>query len=120
MTREELLAQINEEDFLIRIRPYANSEGEWDGELDITLMSQTSNPLSEEDYFQVMHLCKMISASVPLMETEESIRELANSYVENVIDNETIYDVELDDEVEKTYDGNVVHLNFDTATKGSS
>ena len=40
----------------------------------------------------------------------------------NVIDNEMEIDVELEDEigVQKTYDGNVVHLNFNTKTGGTA
>ena len=40
----------------------------------------------------------------------------------NVIDNETEFTVDLEEEagVEKSYDGNVVHLNFNTKTGGSA
>ncbi len=43
-------------------------------------------------------------------------------YVINVLDNEMEIDVELEEEagVEKTYDGNIVHLNFNTKTGGSA
>ena len=39
-----------------------------------------------------------------------------------LLDNEMEIDVELEEEagVEKTYDGNVVHLNFNTKTGGSA
>jgi len=56
------------------------------------------------------------------MEQEESIRDLAHEYVLTMIDNKTTIDVELEEEcgVTKTYDDNVVHLSFNTKTKGSA
>ena len=70
----------------------------------------------------VMHFTKMMCATVPIMEQEESVRELVHEYVMNMFDNEMDIDVELEEEcgVEKTYDGNIVHLNFNSKTGGSA
>jgi hypothetical protein len=55
------------------------------------------------------------------MEESEDIRKIINEYVLNYIDSEMDIDVELEEEyVEKTYDGNIVHLNFNTKTGGSA
>jgi hypothetical protein len=56
------------------------------------------------------------------MEQEESVRELVHEYVMNMFDNDMDIDVELEEEcgVEKTYDGNIVHLNFNSKTGGSA
>ena len=45
-----------------------------------------------------------------------------HEYVLKVLDNEMEIDVELEEEmgVEKTYDGNVVHLTFNSKTGGSA
>ena len=61
-------------------------------------------------------------ASVPVMEASEELRDIVHEYVVNVLDNEMEIDVELEEEagVEKTYDGNIVHLNFNTKTGGSA
>ena len=69
-----------------------------------------------------MHFAKMICASVPVMEEVEELRTLINDYVLKVLDKEMEIDVELEERcgVEKTYDGNVVHLNFNTKTGGSA
>ena len=114
--------EINEEDFLIRVRPFANDDGSWSGEVDISIMAMPDNPLDDSDYNQLMHFTKMICASVPVMEEVEEVRTIVNEYVLKVLDNELEIDVELEEEVqvEKTYDGNIVHLNFNTKTGGSA
>ena len=119
---EKLASEINEEDFLIRVRPFANDDGRWSGEVDISIMAMPDNPMDDEDYYQVMHFAKMMCASVPVMEEMEELRNIVHEYVTKVMDNEIDIDVELEKEagVEKTYDGNVVHLSFNTKTGGSA
>jgi Na+-transporting NADH:ubiquinone oxidoreductase subunit NqrA len=119
---EKLAKEVNEEDFLIRVRPFANDEGRWSGEVDISIMAMPDNPMDDEDYYQVMHFAKMMCAAVPVMEEVEELRNIVHEYVTKVIDTEVNIDVELEEEagVEKTYDGNVVHLHFNTKTGGSA
>ena len=112
---------IHRGDFVIRVRPTEN-DGEWTGEIDISIISQGDNPLDDESYGQVMHFCKMMCATVPIMEQDETIRNLIHTYVMEVVDNDVGIDVELEEEsgVEKEYDGNVVHLTFNSRTGGSA
>ena len=119
---EKLAKEISEEDFLIRVRPFANDEGRWSGEVDISIMAMPDNPMDDEDYYQIMHFTKMMCASVPVMEEVEELRNIVHEYVTKVIDTEMDIDVELEEEagVEKTYDGNVIHLHFNTKTGGSA
>ena len=119
---EKLLTEIKEEDFLIRVRPFADDDGGWSGEVDISIMAMPDNPLDDDDYYKVMHFAKMMCASVPVMEESEDLRDIVHEYVVNVLDNEMEIDVELEEEVgvEKTYDGNIVHINFNTKTGGSA
>jgi len=119
---EKLANEVNEEDFLIRVRPFANDEGRWSGEVDISIMAMPDNPMDDEDYYQVMHFAKMMCASVPVMEEVEELRNIVHEYVTKIIDTGIDIDVELEEEagVEKTYDGNVVHLSFNTKTGGSA
>ena len=122
MDIEKLAREIQDEDYLIRVRPFANDDGEWSGEVDISIMVQPDNPLNDEDFHQLMHFTKMMCASVPVMEEVEEVRKIVHEYVMNVLDNEMEFSVELEEKagVEKTYDGNVVHLHFNTNTKGSA
>ncbi len=122
MDEKRLKQQIEDEDFIIRVRPFTTEEGNWTGEVDISIIAFPDNPLDDVDYDQVMHFAKMMCASVPVMEQAKEIREIIHDYVMNVIDNETEFTVDLEEEagVEKSYDGNVVHLNFNTKTGGSA
>ena len=112
--------QIDEEDFVIRVRPSMSGD-EWTGEIDISIISQGGNPLNDESYGQVMHFCKMMCATVPIMEADETIRNMVHTYVMEVVDNETDYVLEEDEDIIVTKeDGNVVHLSFGSKTKGSA
>ena len=112
---------IEEEDFVIRVRPSLDGE-EWTGEIDISIISQPGNPLNDESYGQVMHFCKMMCATVPIMEADETIRNLVHTYVMEVVDNEFYADVEEDDSgvIVTKEDGNVIHLSFGSSTKGNA
>ena len=109
-----------DEDFVIRVRPSLNGD-DWTGEIDISIISQANNPLNDEGYNQVMHFCKMMCATVPIMEQDETIRNLVHTYVMEIVDKETTVVVEEEDELVITKEeGNVVHLNFGSKTKGSA
>jgi len=122
MDIERIKENINDEDFIIRVRPFANDDGKWTGEVDISIMAFADNPVDDDDYEQLMHFCKMMCASVPIMQESKELRELAHEYVINYVDEDMDIDIELEEEagVEKTYDGNIVHLNFNTKTGGSA
>ena len=111
--------QIDEGDFVIRVRP-TEINGEWTGEIDISIISQAGNPLDDEGYTQVMHFCKMMCATVPLMEADEGLRNLVHSYVMEVVDREDEDVVDDDGVIVTKEDGNVVHLSFGSKTKGSA
>jgi hypothetical protein len=111
--------QIDEGDFVIRVRP-TEVDGEWTGEIDISIISQAGNPLDDEGYTQVMHFCKMMCATVPLMEADEGLRNLVHSYVMEVVDREDEDMVDDDGVIITKEDGNVVHLSFGSKTKGSA
>ena len=68
-----------------------------------------------------MHFCKMMCATIPLMEMDSNLRQLVHNYVMEVVDNED-EDVLEDDEgvIITKEDGNVVHLSFGSKTKGNA
>jgi len=122
MDMKKIKKQLQDEDFIIRVRPFADDDGGWTGEVDISIIAFPENPLEDDDYGQLMHFSKMMCAAVPVMEQAKEIRDVINEYVLNVIDNEMDISVELEEEmgVEKTYDGNIVHINFNSKTGGSA
>lgn len=114
------MESIEEGDFVIRVRP-TEIDGEWTGEVDISIISQADNPLNDEGYTQLMHFCKMMCATIPIMEQDESLRNLVHTYVMEVVDNEDEDMLEDDSDIIITReDGNVVHLSFGSRTKGNA
>ena len=91
----KLSKEIQNEDLLIRVRPFADNDGKWSGEVDISIMAMPDNPLDDDDYYQIMHFAKMMCAAVPVMEEVEELRNIVHEYVTKVIDNEMEIDVEL-------------------------
>tara|TARA_R100001510_G_C7569972_1_gene146732 strand:- start:397 stop:759 length:363 start_codon:yes stop_codon:yes gene_type:complete len=82
--------KIMDNDFIIRIRPFLDENDEWTGEIDLSIMTQPGNILTEDDHFQLMHFTKMIASSVPVMEDNDEIRELVHNYVLDIVDKQHI------------------------------
>ena len=47
---DKLSKEIHNEDFIIRVRPFASDDGKWSGEVDISIMAMPDNPMDDEDY----------------------------------------------------------------------
>ena len=123
MDREQMRKQINDEDYIIRVRPFVDEEGIWSGEIDLSIITLPGNPLDDDAYHSIMHLVKMMCASVPIMEEIETIRDVMHEYVKSMnddVDIEIQLEKELENKVEKVYDGNVIKIDFSTRTKGSA
>ena len=69
-----------------------------------------------------MHFCKMMCATIPLMEQDDALRNLVHEYVMEVVDNDDEDVVEEDDDavIITKEDGNIVHISFGSRTKGSA
>ena len=110
----------NNEDIVVRIRPKMDSRNyEWTGEIDISIISFPDNPLDDEDYSQLMHFTKMMCASVPIMENSKVLRDTIHNYVMEM-DDEKEEEKEENTLVVTGEDGNIVHLDFSSKTKGSA
>ena len=67
-------------DFVIRLRPRM-ADGVWDGDVDIGIMWDGKHELVADDFHKLMHLTKMVCASVPIMEYDEELRNDINNFV---------------------------------------
>jgi len=104
MDREQMRKQINDEDYIIRIRPSVDEEGVWSGEVDLSIITLPGNPLDDDAYDSIMHLVKMMCASLPIMEEIETIRNVMHDYVKAMnddIDIEVQLEKELENKIEK-------------------
>ena len=113
--------KFNTEDIVVRIRPTIDkSTEEWTGDIDISIISFPNNPLNDEDYSQLMHFTKMMCAAVPIMEDSQQIRDAIHDYVMDM-ENEDDYEKEDDRTLVITgEEGNIVHLDFSSKTKGNA
>ena len=101
------------EDFLIRVNPHLTSQGKWNGGVEICMLPNLDNPLDDDDYFQIEHICKMLCGCLNFLETDYKFREKMNDYVVNTIDKDYIKEEE---EKKYNYD-NIVSVDFKNKTK---
>lgn len=111
-------SKIDLEDFIIRVKPILNNKQGWTGEVDVSVVSSADNPLNDEDYYGVLEFCRVMCATVPLMEHDDDLR---NKAIEWIKKEDEMYEVNKNKKA-KVVDrhDNVVVLSFDTETKGSS
>lgn len=107
------LDDINPEDFLIQVKPMLNPAKRWTGEVDVSVVSSKENPLSDEDYYGVLEFCRIICASIPMMEKDESLRTKAVDYLRRQDE------IEIEKEKPKIIDkhDNVIVVSFDNKGK---
>ena len=107
------LDDINPEDFLIQVKPMLNPAKRWTGEVDVSVVSSKENPLSDEDYYGVLEFCRIICASIPMMEKDASLRTKAVDYLKQQDE------LEMQKEKPKIIDkhDNVIVVSFDKKDK---
>lgn len=99
------------EDFFIKVNPHLNSKGKWNGGIEVTILPNENNPLDDDDYYQVQHICKMLCSTLNLLETEPKLRDKINDYVVNVFDKEE-QKLYTEDTPKKTYEDNIINVSF--------
>ena len=105
----------NDEDFYIQIRPTLDKKLNWLGTVQVNIVTSNSNPIDDEGYNQIFHLCQLIAAIVPYMDKNPNIIE----ELEEIVAIESNKEKKL---VQKVLDktDNIVTLNFQTKTKGKA
>ena len=104
---------INPEDFIIQVKPMLNPAKRWTGEVDVSVVSSKENPLNDEDYYGVLEFCRIICASIPMMEKDASLRTKAVDYLKQQDE------IEMKKEKPKIIDkhDNVIVVSFDRKDK---
>ena len=89
--------------------PFLDSKGDWTGELLVGTVTTDENDMSDEDHFNLMTITKMVCASVPAMEEDDNVRDVLNSIVDRVEDEdeETLAAIVVD-----STDDNVINVSF--------
>jgi len=116
---------IENEDFVIRVRPTFSKRGEWTGDAHVSVITSADNDLTSEVYRGMELFVMMLLASLPVMEQDDYIREQVYKYVEDNAEdfwtgNDDPYEEEEQEVLVEQEDGNVVRLTFTTTTKGEA
>lgn len=105
--------KLNNEDFIIQVKPTLRNDSEWTGEVDVSVITSSDNPLNDEDYYGVLEFCRVMCASIPLMERDENIRKKAIAFLQ---EEDKEYEKQNKPKIVDRHD-NVVVLSFDSDTK---
>jgi len=114
---EEDEDHVDENDFLIRIRPIKTSDNQFNGEAHFSVLTSKDSELNEELTEDFEYIVKCMLSTIPLMEQDEGFRDFVIHYVDNYFNYE--FDNASTPTIESV-DGNVITINFDTKTKGNA
>jgi len=79
--------------------------------------------MNDNDYYQVLHLCKMMCAIVPLTEDDNELRDDINDFIENVVDKEYHDMIKEKNKPKANIVGvkdNVIHITINSDTEGNA
>lgn len=108
----------NEQNFYIQLCPLLDDRNEWQGNLQVNIITADVKDPDDEPYAQMLHLCQLVATTIPYMEEHpELIGKLEKYMQQNHLDEEHDYESEIDLEYG---DDNVVKINFNSRTKGNA
>lgn len=102
----DTLMNFNPNDFVIRISPEVDSQGDWTGDLSVGMLTTDDNNMKKEDYVHLRVLTDMLIAAIPLMEEDADVRRKLFRYVDELNQDEETKPLITE------RDGNVVKVNF--------
>ena len=106
--------RINNEDFYIQLVPDLDKNKNWLGTLQVNIVTSNVNPIDDDGYNQIFHLCQLISSVVPYMDDNPDIITELEKYMK------------VEQKSSKpgkkiiSKQGNVINLNFKSKTIGSA
>ena len=95
-------------DFVIRISPEVDDNGDWTGDLTVGMLTTDDNTMKEDDFAHLKVLTDMLIAAIPLMEQDHDVRRKLFKLVDQIDADEMAEEKPLIEE----RDGNVVKVNF--------
>ena len=116
---------VENEDFLIRIRPTFTKKGDWTGDAQVSVVTSKENDLTDDVFSGMELFVMMLLASLPVMEQDDYVRDQIYKYVENNAeefwsDNDPMVDVDEEVVVVERDEDNIIRLTFKTKTKGEA
>ena len=78
--------RINNEDFYIQLVPDLDKNKNWLGTLQVNIVTSNVNPIDDDGYNQIFHLCQLISSVVPYMDDNPDIITELEKYLTQIKD----------------------------------
>jgi hypothetical protein len=95
-------------DFIIRISPDVDEQGDWTGDIQIGMLTTDDNTMKDQDFAHIKVLTDMLIAAIPLIEDDADIRRK----LFNLVDELEFEDSTEQEPLVASRDGNVVKVNF--------
>ena len=102
------LINFNPNDFVIRISPEVDDNGDWTGDLTVGMLTTDDNTMKADDFAHLKVLTDMLIAAIPLMEQDHDVRRKLFKLVDQIDADGMVEEKPLVEE----RDGNVVKVNF--------
>lgn len=111
MNEDSVLIDFDPNDFLIRLNPMLDADGNWSGDISVGIITTPENDLDEDDFDQMMYLTMMVTAALPLMEDSVEFRKALNKYARKLHNDGEEEEASSKPKTEKLSD-NVIKINF--------
>lgn len=107
--QDDTLISIKPEEYVIKLKPMLNKNKKWTGEVRISVVVSEDNNLDDSDYYNMLYLANLVSATANVMEIDKNFRYRLMNYVDN------------EEKVAKIKNkNNVIYLDFSSETEGNA
>tara|TARA_R100000426_G_scaffold24545_1_gene21008 strand:- start:6346 stop:6678 length:333 start_codon:yes stop_codon:yes gene_type:complete len=107
--QDDTLISIKPEEYVIKLKPMLNKNKKWTGEVRISVVVSEDNNLDDNDYYNMLYLANLVSATANVMEVDKNFRYRLMNYVDN------------EEKVAKIKNkNNVIYLDFSSETEGNA
>ena len=85
---KNLHMNINDQDIVIRMQPSLDSNGNWTGDVHLSVIDSPANPLSDDDYNELMFFARMCLVGIDLVRSDIDFSKRVFKIVEDEIHEE--------------------------------
>ena len=82
---KNLHMNINDQDIVIRMQPSLDSNGNWTGDVHLSVIDSPANPLSDDDYNEIMFFARMCLVGIDLVRSDIDFSKRVFKIVEDEI-----------------------------------
>ena len=114
------MVNMTENDFGVIMRPVLPEDGDWEGDVQVSVFSNLMPDVSDDTHAQLMFLAYKMSAMVQFCTENEDFDDMLNDYTDAMVDELGLADPEEPKPADKITSkvGNVITLDFNTKCEG--